>query len=226
VLGPAGESLLDRAAAEAGGPAPVPASLRHRLVVVADADAEVLAAVEAEAWLVNEAMRLALLARIASAEVDAATGRAVVFVASEEQAERVAAVLRSRMAGGQAILALLPSRGSAPLLVADGGVQRATPAAAGLDAIVAAGGGWVLVAPAEASRGLDLKGVGSVYLFGVQPAAADYARVAGRAGRVGQAERGTVTTIVSSGDEAAALRRVVEGELMCEVEEVGAEVWG
>ena len=72
----------------------------------------------------------------------------------------------------------------------------------------------MLVAPAAAARGLDFANVSHVYTLGFQPAdAAEYAHIAGRTGRVGQAGRGVVNSLLKSADEMTAHRVIVEGDL-------------
>jgi len=70
------------------------------------------------------------------------------------------------------------------------------------------------VAPASAARGLDFKDVSHVFTLGLLVAdATEYAHLAGRTGRVGQATTGLVTSILFDAEQVVALRAVVEGEL-------------
>merc|ERR1719453_473756 len=77
--------------------------------------------------------------------------------------------------------------------------------------VTARDGATVLVTVPSAARGLDFPNVSHVYRVGdvTEGGAATYAHVAGRAGRVGQASRGTCTSV---GDDAdfAALRDMLD----------------
>ena len=165
--------------------------------------------------------RLVLLARLMRADLReweqradkgaSARPRAVVFTPDEQSAETTGKALRDALWGDQAVAVLLPSTGQSPTLVADK-FRRATASDDGFASIAVSQSASVLVAPASSARGLDFANVSHVYAVGIgTPRAAEYTHMAGRTGRVGQAGRGVMTSLVGSGEEVLLLQGVVEG---------------
>ena len=121
--------------------------------------------------------------------------------------------LRSSLWGDHAISVLLPTQGDNPTLVTDR-FRRAVAADEGFAGMATSQSASVLVAPASESRGLSFANVSHVYSIGFLPKdAAEYAHMAGRTGRVGQAGGGLMTSVVQGTDQVAALRAIVEGDL-------------
>lgn len=122
--------------------------------------------------------------------------RAVVFTKDAKEALRVGAALRDALWGEQAVA----TRGGAtPEAGAD--AFKSLPAEGDFDSVISAGGASVLVVPMSEGRGLDFPHVTHVYCLslGLCPEQAnEYAHMAGRAGRVGQAGRGVVTSVIAS----------------------------
>ena len=87
------------------------------------------------------------------------------------------------------------------------------PPAAAARAAAAAGGAEVLVAHEHAIRGIDLPHLDLVLVTMLPDSPESYMHMAGRTGRVGQAGRGVMTSLVGSGEEVLLLQGVVEGEL-------------
>ena len=201
------EAGTDKAAAVRATEAPsIPPSVVHR-AAVGD----------------SSGTRLVLLARLMRADLReweqradkgaSARPRAVVFTPDEQSAETTGKALRDALWGDQAVAVLLPSTGQSPTLVADK-FRRATASDDGFASIAVSQSASVLVAPASSARGLDFANVSHVYAVGIStPRAAEYTHMAGRTGRVGQAGRGVMTSLVGSGEEVLLLQGVVEGEL-------------
>ncbi|CAH0373344.1 unnamed protein product [Pelagomonas calceolata] len=136
--------------------------------------------------------------------------RAVVFAANETSADALARQLRTSLWGAHAVAALLPTEGGSPT-VAAGSMARASATDDSFAEVAARDGATVLVTVPSAARGLDFPNVSHVYRVGdvTEGGPATYAHVAGRAGRVGQASRGTCTSV---GDDADfdALREMLD----------------
>lgn len=202
------DANVEGAGSAVGGGATIPASVIHQ-ASVADADGTQLA-------LLSRLMRTDLRAweQLAASDTSiAARPRCVVFARSEESAAEVSRALRSSLWGDHAIAVLLPTQGENPSMITNN-FRRAAGAEGGFASMAQAQGGSVLVAPASAARGLDFVNVSHVYTIGVSVAdGAEYAHIAGRTGRVGQAGRGVVTSLVRDADEVARLRGIVEDEL-------------
>ena len=164
--------------------------------------------------------------------------RAVVFTADAPSAQRAGRALRAALWGEQAVVVRAgeaPEVGAAAFRSA-----RANRGATGFENVVAAGGASVMVTPMADGRGLDFPDVSHVYCVGLleglqrsvggddddgaaaaAAAAAEYAHLAGRAGRVGQAARGVVTSVLAAESDTAALAAIVRGALGVPLEEVG-----
>ena len=134
--------------------------------------------------------------------------RAVVFARDEAGARALADPLRTALWGAHAVAALLPETGGAPLEAAASFGRAGADAGDDFAAVAAVNAATLLVTVPSAARGLDFPNVSHVYAVGAPPgdgrdAAATYAHVAGRCGRVGQAARGVVTTLGGDDDRAA-----------------------
>ena len=134
--------------------------------------------------------------------------RAVVFARDEAGARALADPLRTALWGAHAVAALLPETGGAPLEAAASFGRAGDDAGDDFAAVAAVNAATLLVTVPSAARGLDFPNVSHVYAVGAPPgdgrdAAATYAHVAGRCGRVGQAARGVVTTLGGDDDRAA-----------------------
>jgi len=106
------------------------------------------------------------------------------------------------------VAALLPETGGAPLEAAASFGRAGAESGDDFAAVAAVNAATLLVTVPSAARGLDFPNVSHVYAVGAPPgdgrdAAATYAHVAGRCGRVGQAARGVVTTLGGDDDRAA-----------------------
>ena len=142
--------------------------------------------------------------------------RCAVFVGTEEEATSVGSSLRNSLWGDHAIAVLLPTQGQDPTLVSSNFRRAAGGETFG--SMAASRGASVLVAPASVARGLDFANVSYVYTLGVRVTeAAEYAHIAGRTGRVGQAYgvpgHGVVTSVLRDAEEVAHLKAIVEGAL-------------
>ena len=166
--------------------------------------------------------------------------RAVVFTIDAQAAKRVGRALRGALWGEQAVVV---RAGEAPEVGAAAFRSvRANRGAAGFEDVVAAGGASVMVTPMADGRGLDFVDVSHVYCVGcvgllasgssvggggddddgaTAAAAAEYAHLAGRAGRVGQAARGVVTSVLAAEADVAVLTAIVRGALGVPLDEVG-----
>ena len=126
----------------------------------------------------------------------------------EAGARALADPLRTALWGAHAVAALLPETGGAPLEAAASFGRAGADAGDDFAAVAAVNAATLLVTVPSAARGLDFPNVSHVYAVGAPPgdgrdAAATYAHVAGRCGRVGQAARGVVTTLGGDDDRAA-----------------------
>ena len=125
--------------------------------------------------------------------------RAVVFTQDAKEALRVGAALRDALWGEQAVA----TRGGATP-EAGAAAFKALPTDNGsgdFASVIASGGASILVVPMSEGRGLDFPDVTHVYMLSLGLRAEDadeYAHMAGRAGRVGQAGRGVVTSVIAS----------------------------
>lgn len=130
--------------------------------------------------------------------------RAVVFANNESTADALARQLRTSLWGAHAVAAMLPNSGGSPT-VAAGSMARVVNETFSFSEVASKDGATILVTVPSAARGLDFPNVSHVYRVGdvVQGGAATYAHVAGRAGRVGQAARGTCTSLGDAADFAA-----------------------
>jgi len=127
--------------------------------------------------------------------------RAVIFSNNETSADALARQLRTSLWGAHAVAALLPTEGGSPT-VAAGSMARASATDDSFAEVAARDGATVLVTVPSAARGLDFPNVSHVYRVGdvTEGGPATYAHVAGRAGRVGQASRGTCTSVGDGAD--------------------------
>lgn len=130
--------------------------------------------------------------------------RAVIFATNESTADALARQLRTSLWGAHAVAAMLPNSGGSPT-VAAGSMARVINETFSFSEVASKDGATILVTVPSAARGLDFPNVSHVYRVGdvVQGGAATYAHVAGRAGRVGQAARGTCTSLGDAADFAA-----------------------
>uniref|UniRef100_A0A7S3JTV7 ATP-dependent RNA helicase n=1 Tax=Aureoumbra lagunensis TaxID=44058 RepID=A0A7S3JTV7_9STRA len=124
--------------------------------------------------------------------------RCIIFCVDETTAALTAKRLRAALWGDHAIAALLPNLGKAP-------VEAAQALTVGADtdddfaAVASRAGATVLVTSANAARGLDFPQVTHVFILGVSTSI-EYAHMAGRTGRVGQKNKGVVTTLANEND--------------------------
>ncbi|KAJ1445072.1 P-loop containing nucleoside triphosphate hydrolase protein [Pelagophyceae sp. CCMP2097] len=196
------------AAAAAARRIAIPAGLEHR-VVVRDAAEAPASPVE---WWVDGVARCLMrdlrgwedrCAAAAPGSAKLPRPRAVVFCETEPQAQVAHRVLRDLLWQAHAVAALLPTLGASPLEAA-----RSFGSDAGAAEFVEAANknaATVLVTSPAAALGLDFPNVTHVYRIGARPEdreAALYAHEAGRCGRVGQQDRGVVTTLVTPTQEA------------------------
>ena len=123
----------------------------------------------------------------------------MVFTKDADEALRVGAALRDALWGEQAVATRAgasPESGAAAFKSVRGNKGKTDFAS-----VVSSGGASVLVVPMAEGRGLDFPDVTHVYMLslGLRPEQAnEYAHMAGRAGRVGQAGRGVVTSVINS----------------------------
>jgi superfamily II DNA/RNA helicase len=155
----------------------VPPGLQHRYIAVAGETAKV------------GAMCRQMREDLKSGSQDAAPARVMMFAESEVQARALSDPLRTVLWGEHAISVLLPG-GNEPIKALHSFRDNQTT---------------LLLATPAAARGLDLPAVSHVYNLAVPIDAADYLHRAGRAGRIGSPVRGLVTTMVTEGEEEAAL---------------------
>eukprot|EP00746_Dinoflagellata_sp_MGD_P017667 gnl/MRDRNA2_/MRDRNA2_140690_c0_seq1.p1 gnl/MRDRNA2_/MRDRNA2_140690_c0~~gnl/MRDRNA2_/MRDRNA2_140690_c0_seq1.p1 ORF type:complete len:613 (-),score=101.96 gnl/MRDRNA2_/MRDRNA2_140690_c0_seq1:189-1964(-) len=180
-----------------GGPAVLPKHVQHRMV-------------SSPGW-----RRLATLARLIRSDLlsrgpDAAPGRTVVFVPTDEDATEVAPKLRGALWGEHMVVVLKPGSEDAQYYLESFRDNKAS----------------MLVATQASERGLDLPDVAHVYCLGMPPNAASYIHRAGRAGRIGNEENCTVTTIVNP-DQMTPLKMLlaslgVPGEIREDPEDIEA----
>jgi superfamily II DNA/RNA helicase len=177
-----------------GEPSRLPPRLRHRLLVLGEEESEATSLSRRLAALTL------LLRRDAADSADAATPpRSLVFCASEASVVLVASALRTSLWGVHRVVALLPESGFEP--------TRAVHA-------FRDGGASLLLATAEAERGMDWPGVRSVYSLSPVGSSDAYLHRAGRAGRLGDDGGGCVTTLCSA-QEAGGVRDMLAA-LGCE----------
>ncbi len=160
----------------------VPPGLQHRYIAVDGETAKV------------GAMCRQLREDLKNGSQDAAPARVMLFADSETQARALSDPLRTVLWGEHAISVLLPG-GNEPIKALHSFRDNQTT---------------LLLATPAAARGLDLPAVSHVYNLAVPTDAADYLHRAGRAGRIGSPVRGLITTMVTSGEEEAALLEIAE----------------
>ena len=125
--------------------------------------------------------------------------RAVVFTKDAKEALRVGAALRDALWGEQAVVTragAIPESGAPAFKSVRGNRGKAD-----FDSVITSGGASVLVVPMSEGRGLDFPDVTHVYCLSLSlrpDQANEYAHMAGRAGRVGQATRGVVTSVINA----------------------------
>ena len=190
--------IPDPVLVQVGTPAALPASLRHRLVLVAPPPPggppparRVLAAL----------CRLIRRDLAACSSPDEAPARGIVFAADDDGARDAAEPLRAALWGSHTLSVLLPS-GAEPTRAA----HAFRDGAASL----------MLTTPAS-ERGLDMPAVRFVYSMRPPDNATAYLHRAGRAARIGATEPATVTTLCLPKD--APVMRALAAELGLRLEE-------
>jgi len=190
--------IPDPVLVQVGTPAALPASLRHRLVLVAPPPPggppparRVLAAL----------CRLIRRDLAACSSPDEAPARGIVFAADDDAARDAAEPLRAALWGSHTLSVLLPS-GAEPTRAA----HAFRDGAASL----------MLTTPAS-ERGLDMPAVRFVYSMRPPDSATAYLHRAGRAARIGATEPATVTTLCLPED--APVMRALAAELGLRLQE-------
>ena len=144
--------------------------------------------------------------------------RAVVFTKDASEALKAGAALRDALWGEQAVVTRAgasPESGAAAFKSV-----RSNRDKMDFESVISSGGASVLVVPMSEGRGLDFPNVTHVYCLslGLRPEQAnEYAHMAGRAGRVGQAGRGVVTSVINADPDWVSvlsnLNTIVQGSL-------------
>eukprot|EP00747_Dinoflagellata_sp_TGD_P080682 gnl/TRDRNA2_/TRDRNA2_161000_c0_seq2.p1 gnl/TRDRNA2_/TRDRNA2_161000_c0~~gnl/TRDRNA2_/TRDRNA2_161000_c0_seq2.p1 ORF type:complete len:646 (-),score=94.67 gnl/TRDRNA2_/TRDRNA2_161000_c0_seq2:184-1914(-) len=155
-------------ASPTGGPARMPSHVVHRVVATPE-------------W-----RRLVALVRLIRKDIlergaDESVGRTVVFVPTDEEAAEIAPKLRAALWQDHMIVVLKPSSDDAQYYIESFRDNKAS----------------LLIATTDTERGLDLPNVAHVYSLGMPRNAASYVHRAGRAGRIGNEENCSVTTLVN-----------------------------
>ena len=141
---------------------------------------------------------------------DAPRPRAVVFTTDEASSLRVGSALRDALWGEQAVATRAgdkPDTGAAAFKSAK--FKAAGAGKGDFESLIGSGGASVLVVPMSEGRGLDFPDVTHVYCLnlcldrdyletGVLSQTSEYAHMAGRTGRVGQAGTGVVTSVLNA----------------------------
>jgi len=185
------------------GTAPLPPSLRHRVLVLSTPAEGVTPSRHA---LYARARRLRFDAELGGAVPDVAPLRCIVFAPDEASAVDAAEPLRAAAWGAHALSVLLPDAGAEP--------------ARALGSFRDGAASLLLTVPA-CERGLDLPAVRHVYSLAPPTEDASYLHRAGRAGRIGASQPACVTTLVTPA-EAPAFRAML-ARLGAEADEVGEE---
>ena len=190
--------IPDPVLVQVGTPAALPASLRHRLVLVAPPPPggppparRVLAAL----------CRLIRRDLAASSSPDEAPARGIVFAADDDGARDAAEPLRAALWGSHTLSVLLPS-----------GAEPTRAAHAFRD-----GAASLMLATPASERGLDMPAVRFVYSMRPPSSATAYLHRAGRAARIGATQPATVTTLCLPEDAPA--MRALAAELGLRLEE-------
>jgi len=144
--------------------------------------------------------------------------RAVVFTKDASEALKAGAALRDALWGEQAVVTRAgasPESGAAAFKSV-----RSNRDKMDFESVISSGGASVLIVPMSEGRGLDFPNVTHVYCLslGLRPEQAnEYAHMAGRAGRVGQAGRGVVTSVINADPDWVSvlsnLNTIVQGSL-------------
>jgi len=182
--------IPDPVLVQVGTPAALPASLRHRLVLVAPPPPggppparRVLAAL----------CRLIRRDLAACTSPDEAPARGIVFAADDDSARDAAEPLRAALWGSHTLSVLLPS-----------GAEPTRAAHAFRD-----GAASLMLATPASERGLDMPAVRFVYSMVPPDSPTAYLHRAGRAARIGATAPATMTTLCLP-EEAPAVRALAE----------------
>mmetsp|Transcript_20129 Transcript_20129/g.62857 ORF Transcript_20129/g.62857 Transcript_20129/m.62857 type:complete len:603 (-) Transcript_20129:172-1980(-) len=175
-----------------------PAGIEHRFCVAPESGDQAQAQLQllALARLLRNDLRE--WARLGGA--DHPRPRAVVFTSDAAAAVRVGAALRDSLWGEQAV-ATRAGEKDGEVGAAAFKSKRGNAGKDDFESVVRAGGASVLVVPRAEGRGLDFPDVTHVYCFNLglgEGDANEYAHLAGRTGRVGQAGQGIVTSVLNA----------------------------